>query len=53
MFPSAKQDLLDIVDYINGFSTAAGLKLYDEIVNKIGPLLQMPMRCLSIMPDLT
>lgn len=45
IFPSAKQDLREIVDYINEFSPDAALKVYDEIVEKIGSLSQMPMRC--------
>jgi addiction module RelE/StbE family toxin len=45
IFPSAKQDLHDIVDYINELSPDAALKLYDEITNSIGSLAQMPMRC--------
>jgi toxin ParE1/3/4 len=45
IFPSAKRELLDIVDYINELSPAAALKVYDEIVEKIGSLSQMHMRC--------
>jgi len=45
LFPSAKQDLQDIVDYVNKLSPDAALKLYDEIVEGIGSLSQMPMRC--------
>lgn len=45
IFPSAKQDLHDIIDYVNGLSPDAALKLYDEIVKRIGSLSQIPMRC--------
>lgn len=45
IFPSAEQDLKDITDYINELSTQATIKLYDEIVDSIGALQQMPMRC--------
>lgn len=45
IFPSAKQDLQDIVDYVNKLSTQAAFKLYDEIIDNIGSLAQMPMRC--------
>lgn len=45
IFPSAKQDLLEIIDYINELSPAAALNIYDEIVDKIGSLAQMPKRC--------
>ncbi|KKM11605.1 RelE/StbE family addiction module toxin [Clostridiales bacterium PH28_bin88] len=45
IFPSAQQDLQDIVDYINELSPDAALELYDEIVDGIGSLAQMPLRC--------
>ncbi|MFZ5596003.1 MAG: type II toxin-antitoxin system RelE/ParE family toxin [Bacillota bacterium] len=45
IFPSAKQDLQDIVDYVNNLSQDAALKLYDEIMDGIGSLSQMPSRC--------
>jgi len=45
IFPSEKQDLQDIVDYVNGLSPDAALKLYDEIVEGISSLSQMPGRC--------
>ncbi|GAB6275194.1 MAG: type II toxin-antitoxin system RelE/ParE family toxin [Peptococcaceae bacterium] len=45
IFPSAQQDLLDIVDYVNKLSPYAALKLYDEIVDSIGSLEQMPLHC--------
>ena len=45
IFPRAKQDLQDIVDYVNELSPNAALKLYDEIVEGIGSLTQIPMRC--------
>lgn len=45
IFPSAEQDLQDIVDYINELSPDAALKLYDDIVDGIGSLAQMPLRC--------
>jgi addiction module RelE/StbE family toxin len=45
LFPSAKQDLRDIVDYVNELSPDAALKLYDEIVEGIASLSQMPERC--------
>lgn len=45
IFPSAQQDLQDIVDYVNEISPDAALKLYDEIVDGIGSLEQMPLRC--------
>ena len=45
IYPMAKQDLQDIVDYVNELSPDAARKLYDEIVEVIGSLAQMPMRC--------
>lgn len=45
IFPSAKQDLQNVVDYVNELSLQAALKLYDEIIESIGSLAQMPMRC--------
>jgi len=45
IFPSAKQDLQDIIDYVNELSPDGAIKLYDEIVEKIGSLSQMPLRC--------
>lgn len=46
--PSAKQDLAEIIDYINELSPEAAIKQYDDIVEKIGSLSQMPLRCPSI-----
>jgi addiction module RelE/StbE family toxin len=45
IFPSAKQDLQDIVDYVNELSPDTALKLYDEMVEGIGSLTQTPERC--------
>jgi len=45
IFPSAEQDLQDITDYLNELSPQAALKLYDEIVDSISSLQQMPLRC--------
>jgi len=38
IFPSAEQDLQDIIDYINELSPQAAFKLYDEIINRISSL---------------
>jgi len=45
IFPAAKQDLQDIIDYVNELSPDAAHKLYDEIVEGVGSLSQMPGRC--------
>ena len=44
IFPSAQQDLEDIVDYINELSPEAALSTYDDIVDNIITLEEMPMR---------
>ncbi len=43
IFPSAKRDMQEIVDYINE-QPLQDIKLYDEIVESIGSLSQLPMR---------
>jgi toxin ParE1/3/4 len=45
LFPIAKQDLQDIVDYVNEQSSDEAFKLYDEIIENIGLLSQLPLRC--------
>ena len=45
IFPTAQNDLRDIVDYLNTLSPDAALKYYDLIVEQIGTLQMMPMRC--------
>ena len=45
IFPSARQDLQDIVDYVNEFSPEAAFKLYDALVDGIGSLEHLPLRC--------
>lgn len=45
IFPSAEQDLKDITDYLSELSQQAALKIYDEIINSIASLRQMPLRC--------
>ncbi|MBS3897681.1 MAG: type II toxin-antitoxin system RelE/ParE family toxin [Dethiobacter sp.] len=44
IFPSAQQDLKEVVDYINELSPDAALKTYDNIVESIIALEDMPMR---------
>ncbi len=44
IFPSAKRDLQEIVDYIGQFSEEAALRIYDGLVERIGTLIQMPQR---------
>lgn len=45
IFPLAKQDLLDIIDYLNTLSPQAAIRHYDSIIEKIGSLNVMPNRC--------
>lgn len=45
IYKAAKQDLKEIVDYLNTLSPQAAIKYYDLIVEKIGSLAEMPERC--------
>jgi len=45
IFPSAQNDLKDIVNYLNTLSSDAAIKYYDLIVEKIGTLTTFPKRC--------
>lgn len=45
IFPLAKQDLLDIIEYLNTLSPQAAIRHYDSIIDKIGSLKIMPNRC--------
>lgn len=45
IYKAAKQDLIDIVDYINTLSEKAALAQYERIVSKIQSLEYMPERC--------
>ena len=45
IYPAAKQDLMDIVDYLNTLSPDAALRMYDKITQEIMSLSQMPERC--------
>lgn len=44
IYPAAKQDLRDIVDYLNTLSQTAALRFYDKLVEEIGSLSEMPER---------
>ena len=48
IYKSAENDLEDIVEYINTLSPAATIKQYDNLINKIGTLVEMPERCLFL-----
>ena len=45
IFPTAKQDLLDVIDYLNTLSRDSALKCYDRLVSEIASLSTMPKRC--------
>ena len=45
IYPTAQQDLLEIIDYLNTLSPAAALRYYDLLTEQIASLSQMPERC--------
>jgi len=45
IYPAAKQDLTDIVEYLNTLSPTAAMRIYDKITAEILSLSQMPERC--------
>ena len=45
IYPAAKQDLLDIIDYLNTLSSDAALRYYDLLTEEIAGLAHMPERC--------
>ena len=45
IYPDARQDLSDIVDYLNTLSQEAALKYYDLLTEEILSLREMPERC--------
>lgn len=45
IFPSAQQDLLDVIDYLNTLSKEAALNYYDRLTREISSLRIMPERC--------
>ena len=54
IFSTAKQDLLEIIDYLNGacsldeaieLSPETALRYYDKLTEEIGGLSHMPERC--------
>ena len=51
IFPTAQNDLRDIVDYLNTLSPDAALKYYGLIVKQIDKLQTMPM-CYALARDI-
>jgi len=45
IYPSAQQDLREIVDYLNTLSPSAALRYYDKLTQEIASLSTMPERC--------
>ena len=45
IYPTAQQDLRDIVDYLNTLSPSAALRYYDKLTEEIASLSTMPERC--------
>jgi len=45
IFPAAKRDFMDIINYLNTLSADAALRYFDLLSDKIGSLAQMPERC--------
>lgn len=45
MLPTAKNDLLDMVNYRSQFYPSTALKRYDRIIEKISLLADMPNMC--------
>ena len=45
IFPTARQDLEEVIGYLNTLSLDAALKYYDLLVEEIASLSNMPERC--------
>ena len=45
IFPTAKQDLEEVIGYLNTLSPDAASKYYDLLVEEIANLSKMPERC--------
>lgn len=45
IYPTAEQDLADIVGYLNTLSGEAALRYYDLLIDEITGLAVMPERC--------
>ena len=45
IYPTAEQDLLDIIDDLNTLSSKAALESYDLLTERIASLSNMPERC--------
>ena len=45
IFPTARQDLEEVIGYLNTLSPDAALRYYDLLVEEIASLSKMPERC--------
>jgi plasmid stabilization system protein ParE len=45
LYPTAQQDLLAVIDYLNTLSGEVALRYYDTLTEQIASLSQMPERC--------
>lgn len=45
IYPAAKRDLLEIIDYLNTLSQDAALRYYDLLTEQIASLAHLPERC--------
>ena len=45
VFPTARQDMEDVIAYLNTLSPDAALCYYDLLVDEIASLAKMPERC--------
>lgn len=45
LYPTAEQDLLDIINDLNALSPEAALQYYDLLTEQISSLSSMPERC--------
>ncbi len=45
IFPTAAQDLAELVEYLNTLSADAAIKYYDMLTEQISSLSPMPERC--------
>ena len=44
IYPTARRDLEEIIEYLNTLNKDAALRYYDELVKEIGSLTHMPER---------
>ena len=45
LYPTAKQDLQDIIEYLNTLSPETAFQYYDRLTEEIASLSHMPERC--------